>query len=370
MNHSRYDKNRLWRQENLTAVLVDYQNLYDLLSKRLTEETHPDEFIVEMLEELNRYLQGKDLFQIAISNAYADFGALQGDGLFIQKTLYQQGFTPIFVPNNIDSNAPATQMCVDAGNLLHTRPEIDSYVLISGNGVQLPLVQQIKGYGRNLLVVTLELHAELDRSQQFGHETFLNASDLLSEGARRQLGDISKNTESARNGNYGRRLARSSYTVQRDVEYQEVTDTIAYETLRVIEDHFGQYDEVYLTPLLRKLSESLDDHQNDPKSIINKLEDAGAVWLEKRRGFPYDYTVLLVDSEHPDVLQIREELDQRGPVDYNSEYSAENGYSDDNMEFEDESSFEEGKSYLSGDGGSLADKTADSLGSESELNKE
>lgn len=370
MNHSRYDKNRSWRQENLTAVLVDYQNLYDLLIKRLSDETHPDEFIIEMLEELNRYLQGKDLFHIAISNAYADFGVLQGDGLFIQKSLYQQGFTPIFVPNNIDSRAPSLQLCVDASNLLHSRPEIDSFVLISGNSVPLPLVQQIKGNGRNLLVVTLELHAELDRSHQFGHETFLNASDLLSEGARRQLGDISKKTEAVRNGNYGRRLARSSYTVQREVEYQEVTDSVAYETLRIIEDHFGQYDEVYLTPLLRKLSESLDDHQNDPKSVINKLEDAGAVWLEKRRGFPYDYTVLLVDGEHPDVVQIREELDQRGPADYSSEYRSDATYSEENIDFDDETAFNEDGAYPSGDGGDLTDKTADSLGSESELNKE
>ena len=73
MNHSRYDKNRSWRQGNLTAVLVDYENLYDLLVDHMQDDTHPDEFIIEMLEELNRYLQGRDLFQIAISNAYADF---------------------------------------------------------------------------------------------------------------------------------------------------------------------------------------------------------------------------------------------------------------------------------------------------------
>ena len=94
MNHSRYDKNRLWRQENLTAVLVDYQNLYALLSKRLSDETHPDEFIIDMLEELHRYLQGKDLYHIAISNAYADFGVLQGDGLFIQKRFTSKASRP------------------------------------------------------------------------------------------------------------------------------------------------------------------------------------------------------------------------------------------------------------------------------------
>ncbi len=371
MNHSRYDKNRLWRQENLTAVLVDYQNLYNLLSQRLSDDTHPDEFIIDMLEELNRYLQGKDLFQLAISNAYADFGALQGDGLFIQKSLYQQGLTPKFVSAGIDPAAPSMQLCLDAGDLIYTRPDIDSYVLISGNSVQVPLVQLLKGHGKNMLVVTLEAHEDLERMHLFGHETFLNAADLLSEGARRQLGKTAKSSETVRNGTYGRRVARASFTVQRDVEYQEVTDSIAYETLRVIEEHFGQYDEVYLTPLLRKLSDSLDDHLNDPKSIINKLEDAGAVWLEKRRGFPYDYTVLLVDAEHPDVLQIREELEQRNPAEFGDGYTAGETYPDEKADFNGgEAVFDKTAAYPSGDGGKLADEPADSLGSENDLNKE
>lgn len=370
MNHSRYDKNRLWRQENLTAVLVDYQNLYSLLSKRLTDETHPDEFIIDMLEELHRYLQGKDLYQIAISNAYADFGGLQGDGLFIQKSLYQQGFSPVFISTGADSYAPAFQLCVDAVDLIHSRPDIDSFVLISGNSFHLPLVQQLKGHGRNTLVVTLESSTTLERVHQLGHETFLNAADLLSEGARRQLGNITKESDSVRNGNFGRRFTRNAYTVQRDVEYNEITDSIAYETLRVIEEHFGQYDEVYLTPLLRKLSESLEDHQNDPKSIINKLEDAGAVWLEKRRGFPYDYTVLLVDSEHPDVLQIREEIENRDPVEYGDGYGSAESYGDDKVAFSEESGFENKAEFAAEDAGSKTEKSADSQDSESELEKE
>jgi hypothetical protein len=45
----------------------------------------------------------------------------------------------------------------------------------------------------------------------------------------------------------------------------------------------------------------------DPKEVINRLEVAGAVHLERRRGFPYDYTVLIVEAAHPDVQRIRNE---------------------------------------------------------------
>ncbi len=345
MNHNRYDKNRSWRQDNLTAVLVDYENLYDLLADRLQDDTHPDEFIIEMIEELNRYLQGRDLFQIAISNAYADFSALQGDGLFIQQSLYDQGLCPVFVSSKLEKHASAYQLCLDTSSLLHHRDDIDSFVLISGNRAQMPLVQYIKGLGKNVLVVTLEEIPTPERAQVPGQETFLHAIELLSEGAIRRLGDISKPDSSTRNGNYGRRLTRNTYAVQRDVTYIEISDQVAYETLRVIEEHFGQYDEVYLTPLLRKLSESIDDQEHDPKSIINKLEDAGAVWLEKRRGFPYDYTVLLVDSEHPDVQQIHQDISERGPVNYSTRYHREDQYADENVDFEDEDMFEPSGSY-------------------------
>ena len=362
MNQNRYDKNRLWKQGNLTAVLVDYENLYDLLAERLQEDSHPDEFIVEMMEELHRYLQGKDLFQIAISKAYGDFGAIQGDGLFIQQTLAQTGLTPSFVSSKQDKQSSALQLCVDAVALLYARGDIDSFVLISGNRLQAPLVQHLKSYGKNVLVVTLEPAGELERSHLLGPETLLYATELLSEGARKQLGDVVSADTATRNGNYGRRFSRTSYTAQRETNYNEITDSVAYETLRVIEEYFGQYDEVYLTPLLRKLSESLDDQHNDPKSVINKLEDAGAVWLEKRRGFPYDYTVLLVDSGHPDVQQIRDEIEQRGPMDFGDEYSNQDSFEEDNIDFEDEESFHDSGAYRN----SESDNSSDPIDSESE----
>jgi hypothetical protein len=51
------------------------------------------------------------------------------------------------------------------------------------------------------------------------------------------------------------------------------------------------------------------DH--DPKSLISRLEEAGAVRLEKRNGYPYDYTVLIMHEDHPDVQEIRAELESQ-----------------------------------------------------------
>ena len=38
------------------------------------------------------------------------------------------------------------------------------------------------------------------------------------------------------------------------------------------------------------------------------LEECGAVRLERRKGMPYDYTVLLVNNDHPAVQEVREDV--------------------------------------------------------------
>ncbi|MDX1548069.1 MAG: hypothetical protein R3247_13820, partial [Rhodothermales bacterium] len=128
-------------------------------------------------------------------------------------------------------------------------------------------------------------------------DVFHDALNQRSEGARRAL-----------TGTSGRDAGSPPQGRPEPVEHKPIPSEGARLGLEIIEEHFGQYEEVYLTPLLRKMSELLDENRYDPKTLISELEDAGAVWLEKRRGFPYDYTVLLVDTDHPDVQTVQEEV--------------------------------------------------------------
>ena len=84
--------------------------------------------------------------------------------------------------------------------------------------------------------------------------------------------------------------------------------------LELIEEYFGQYEEIYLTPLLRKLSEQLGEDELDPKEIVSDLEEVGAGRLEKRRGEPHDYTVLILNPRHPDVVEVRERMREEGSL--------------------------------------------------------
>ena len=131
MSHNRYEKNRHWKPGNLAAVLVEYENLHQLLSERLDDNVHPDEYITEMLDELLRYLNGRDFTQTVVFNAYANFEQLTGDGLFIQQSLTRQAIEPHFVANNVNENSAELQLAIDALDLAVTRPDVQTFAIIT-----------------------------------------------------------------------------------------------------------------------------------------------------------------------------------------------------------------------------------------------
>ncbi len=331
MRYPNFDSEQAGRQDARAAIFIDYENLYALLTER-TAAMKPDECINEMLDELRRYLLEEHRTQTALVLAYADFSGLRGNGQFIQRSLYLQGAEPRFVPASMQRNASEIQLTVDAMDVLQNRADVRTFVVLTGDRAYLPLVQHFKRLGAKAFVVALDAPAGSDRRSFAEDDFFVDVKKLVSEATRRQLSAPPR--REVRNGSGAPpsappvRRARP----QPRLPYGELSRPVARRTLEIIEEYFGQYEEVYLTPLLRKMSELLDDDLYDPKTIISELEEIGAVHLEKRRGFPYDYTVLIVDSEHPNVKEIQERFYTREP---------ERGYRRDVQERDDEYTYDD-----------------------------
>jgi hypothetical protein len=84
-----------------------------------------------------------------------------------------------------------------------------------------------------------------------------------------------------------------------------VTDESQRTCLSVMLDYFGHFNEIFVSPFLRKLSDALPrlaDYER--KALLNDLEAAGAIRIEKRRGEPYDYSVIVVNYNHPTVREL------------------------------------------------------------------
>ncbi len=172
------------------------------------------------------------------------------------------------------------------------RPGIARYILITGRGKHGPLFQRLEQWGK-MPILLAEDPERASEGVPLKMTLLLPVQDVLS--MHQPVGPTGEGTFKP--------VAPLPYPLHRDV-------------LHIIEQGFGKYEEIYLTPLLRKLSDELGDlEDHSPKSLINDLIEAGAVRLEKRSGIPHDYTVLIVNDEHPEVQEVREELAQgMGPL--------------------------------------------------------
>ena len=258
----------------------------------------PNHVVSELLKNLRNHLSRDFRATASRIYAFADFSANREEGPDIKRTLYLQGVEAAFVPSSLQRNAAEVQLAMEVVEQILTSPDLKMVVIVTGDRPYLPVIRYAYRGGVNPLIVML--HPV--EGPEVPEDVIFDAIDLLPEttgnvlGARTQFEDEEMPPIAAS-------FIPSEPTPARraPVEYQEIEDSSTLKALDVIEEHFGHYDEIYLTPLLRKLSEEVGDPNHDPKSIISVLEDAGAVWLEKRKGYPYDYTVLIMDQEHPNV---------------------------------------------------------------------
>ena len=274
------------------AVLIDYASLHHYLKGRLdarrTDGPSALDLTAGLIAGLRDHLAAQGT-PVTVARAYADFAALDERA---QHDLYALGVEPVFVPGSVHRNGPDLQLAYDAAAALHAQPDVTAFALVSGDRDYVPVVQGLAAAGRHALVVGFKepLAATVLAHTGAGH--YVDGATLLPDGALVPEAEI------------GTPIEVTVFAETQDPAYE-----IDYDALEVIEKFFGQYDEIYLTPLLRRLSDEIgevDDH--DPKSLVADLEECGAARLERRRGMPYDYTVLIVNPEHPAVLEVREEV--------------------------------------------------------------
>ena len=276
------------------ALFVDYDNVYTVLHAQDTERA-PHALAMRIVDKVRSYLEEGDDTPTVFARAYADFATLpdatSGEA---EAELYEQGLDPQVTPTAVQLNASEQHLTADVVHLLHERPDITTIVIVTGDRPYLPLVRAVRERGVRPLVAAVHPPQGGAIASYREEETYLDARNMLGSAARDTL-----NSREQANRPSRRRTRSSAPPDQQD----PIDDPILRATIEVTEEFFGQYDEVYLTPLLRKISEELGEGY-DPKALVSDLESAGAVWLEKRDGYPYDYTVLIVNEEHEDVQQI------------------------------------------------------------------
>ncbi len=282
------------KSSDRAAVLVDYENLYSYLSRFPADRARPDETIITLLQAVKHHLSRDLSASTVVAQAYADFTQMPRGGQDVQQNLYLQGVEPRFVPASMQRNASEIQLTVDAMQTLYGRDDVVAVVIVSGDSHYLPLLHHCIQVGARAFVVSYQSPER--GNSGVGKDLFINAQTLFG-----RQGTVPEAASLRGSGDQH----DVDDTTPQTITHLHISDVHALHALSIIDDYFGHYSEIYLTPCLRKLSEVMEPEEIDPKQLIAEIEGSGAIWLEKRRGSPHDYTVLLIDEEHPDVVGIR-----------------------------------------------------------------
>jgi uncharacterized LabA/DUF88 family protein len=283
-------------------MFIDYENLYTILQSQSERSRSTSEYAEEIFEEVRRYLEEGDDTPTIFGRAYAPFDTLlDEEDAQVPSALHRRGIEPVHVPTGMQNNTAEVRLTVDLTHFLAQRSDVQTMVIVTGNRPYLPLVRWIREQGHRPLVAAVNPPQTADTPAFVEDSKYLDARNLLSEESREDLLANAPTSGAA----YTRAQTPENPPPQ---QYQTLNNPDARRAIEITEEHFGQYDEVYLTPLLRKLSDLMGEDK-DPKSLVSELEAAGAARLEKRNGYPYNYTVLIVNDDHPDVQEVQDELD-------------------------------------------------------------
>lgn len=287
-------------ERGYSALFVDIENIYYYLKNSGVSE--PDTIVYELIRRARTWLQEHRHEPCLVMIGYADFDQVDislGD-------LYLMGVEPRTVVSTEYKNAADMRLCIDALEILYTRPDIGTFVLVGGDRDYIPLVQHLQRQGRTVLIVTFRGNLSGDLLNLVGESYFVDATNLLDEETVRLIERVSTPAQHTKATSPAPLLLPPA---QRGVFQPPipVDDPNSRRCLYILVNEFGAFQEIWLTPFLRRLNEEfplLANHER--RALIANLAAAGAIRVEKREGNPYPYSVAIINWDHPTVHEVNE----------------------------------------------------------------
>ena len=357
------------------AVFIDFENVYYFLKNHYLDPQDPHDYALDLVRALRDTLKRELGLDSLVLNAYADFDKIPTGP---QGPLYLMGVSTRNVLGTDHKNAADMQLCIDALEVLYTRPAIGTFVLVAGDRDYIPVLQHLRRQARQVKVVGFRESISGDLLQMLGQEHFLDARALLPAERLQALED--HRAARLRQGEEMRRLRQQGLVgVQSAAARQAAQDAASLasplaensaspppaegaatpaaaprpsaptrpsmleqllqeppatfapirritrdderrclEFLLLQVQRFGSQQatpEIWASPFLRRLTDVLPELPDwERRQLLNQLRDAGAVRLEKREGEPHPFSVILVNYQHPDVRELNPGPAEEKPV--------------------------------------------------------
>lgn len=289
-------------EPRFAAIYLDFENAFYFRKERITDEDAP-ELVLSMLRALKSHLRAESIEPIIVK-AYADFDQLPDN---ILSSLYLAGADARHVMGSSHKNAADMRLCIDVMDTFYTRNDVRTFVVVAGDRDYIPVIRHIQEGGRSVRVCAFRGNASGDLLQVIGEEAFLDAALLLPdiEPARFEQKRQPAQVEPRPSGVL---QAPPQPPAPKDVAFAKVSVDLTDSekaALAFILAKFGHHSEVWLTPLLRELGAEYPQMADyERREVIARLKATGAIAVVKRAGEPYDYSVALINYNHPIVREL------------------------------------------------------------------
>ena len=166
------------------AVFLDFENVYYFFKNTFFDPPELNDHILEMLRNLRQKLSADYSLDSIVLNAYADFERLDSSP---QSALYLLGVDTKNVLGTDHKNAADMRLCIDVLEVLYTRAEISTFVLVAGDRDYIPVIQHLRRQARRVLGVGFRESVSGDLLQNLGENQFLDARELLNPATLERL---------------------------------------------------------------------------------------------------------------------------------------------------------------------------------------
>ncbi|HLO99610.1 MAG TPA: NYN domain-containing protein [Fimbriimonas sp.] len=297
-------------QKNYAALFIDFENIFHYIRKRTVDSERAQDIVLELIQNLRKKLNDEFSTSCIVQHAYADFEQID---LNAQGQLFLLGVETHNVLGTEHKNAADMRLCIDVMDTLYTRSEIDTFVLMAGDRDYIPVLQHLRKHAKSVEVVAFKENISGDLLTLVD-DGFIDAQQCLGRVSQSEL-EVGQN----RINEFFEQRAEASNEQAVKIAEARATGKIpqvhfekakrleekdALVALEVMLHNFGDKPEVWFTPYLNKLRNALQHlAEYERKALVTTLEMSGVVKIEKRRGEPHDYSVIVMNWDHPDVRE-------------------------------------------------------------------
>ena len=174
------------------AIFIDWENIY--ISTVTEYKSKPN--VSAILEKASEY------GRIVSATAYADW--TDGDFRQAPPTLYSNGISPRYISARYfpggksqkrRTNSIDVMLAVECSDFLHGHPQVDTYVLVTGDGDFIPLVSLLRSKGKNVVVIGVSEATSYHLIESADH--FISYASLLEEDRAARAQDKAPKKEAA-----------------------------------------------------------------------------------------------------------------------------------------------------------------------------